>query len=38
VVAYVKDPASGEISVMSGEREVVFHDHKLAARLSRAAR
>jgi hypothetical protein len=37
VVAYVKNPASGEISVMVGEREVIVHDRKLAARLSRAA-
>jgi hypothetical protein len=37
VVAYVKDPASGEISVMTGEREVIIHDRKLAAQLSRAA-
>ena len=37
VVAYVKDPSSGEISVMVGEREVIVHDRKLAARLSRAA-
>jgi hypothetical protein len=37
VVAYVKDPASGEISVMTGDREVIVHDRKLAARLSRAA-
>lgn len=38
VVAYVKNPASGEISVMVGEREVIVHDRKLAARISRAAR
>ncbi len=37
VVAYVKDPRSGEISVMSGEHEVVVRDRDLAARLSRAA-
>jgi hypothetical protein len=37
VVAYVKDPRSGEIAVMSGEREVTVHDAKLAARISRAA-
>ncbi len=37
VVAYVRDPASGEISLMTGDREVVVHDRKLAARLSAAA-
>ncbi len=37
VVAYVKNPATGEISVMTGDREVIVHDRKLAARLSRAA-
>jgi hypothetical protein len=37
VMAYVKDPSSGEISVMSGEREVTVHDQKLAARIARAA-
>jgi hypothetical protein len=38
VVAYVKDPSSGEISVMSGDREVLVRDRKLAARIARAAR
>jgi hypothetical protein len=38
VVAYVKNPATGEISVMTGDREVIIHDRQLAARLSRAAR
>jgi hypothetical protein len=38
VVAYVSDPRSGEISVMSGDREVRVRDHKLAARIARAAR
>ena len=37
VVAYVRNPASGEISVMVGDREVNVHDPKLAARISRAA-
>ena len=37
VVAYVKDPSTGEISVMRGDREVIVRDHKLAAQLSRAA-
>lgn len=38
VVAYVKDPGKGEISVMAGDREVTIHDPKLAARITRAAR
>jgi hypothetical protein len=38
VVAYVKDPRKGEISVMSGDREVSVHDRTLAARIARAAR
>ena len=38
VVAYIRDAATGEISVMAGEREVKLHDRKIAARLARAAR
>jgi hypothetical protein len=38
VVAYVKNPRTGEIAVMSGDRTVKVHDRKLAARLTRAAR
>lgn len=38
VVAYVKDARTGEISVMSGDREVSVRDPKLAARIVRAAR
>jgi hypothetical protein len=38
VVAFVRDPRSGEVSLMSGEREVRVHDRKLAAQISRAAR
>lgn len=38
VVAYIRNPRTGEISVMAGEREVKFHDHKIAARLARAAK
>ncbi|HTP21601.1 MAG TPA: twin-arginine translocation signal domain-containing protein [Solirubrobacteraceae bacterium] len=37
VVAYIRDPRTGEISVMSGEREVKLHDRKIAARIARAA-
>jgi len=38
VVAYIRDPSRGEISVMTGEREVTVRDPKLAARIARAAR
>ncbi len=38
VVAYVSDPKKGEISVMSGDREVKVRDRELAARITRAAR
>jgi hypothetical protein len=37
VVAYVRDPHRGEISVMAGDREVNIRDPKLAARIARAA-
>jgi hypothetical protein len=37
VVAYIRNPRTGEISVMAGEREVKFQDRKIAARLARAA-
>ena len=38
VIAYVKDPRKGEIAVMSGDREVVIRDRKLASQIARAAR
>lgn len=38
VIAYIREPRTGEIAVMAGERQVKVHDHKLAARLARAAR
>ena len=38
VVAYIRNPHTGEISVMAGEREVKLHDRKIAARLARAAK
>jgi anaerobic selenocysteine-containing dehydrogenase len=38
VVAYIRNPRTGEISVMAGEREVKLRDRKIAARLARAAR
>ena len=37
VVAYVRDPRKGDISVLSGDREVHVHDRKLAAAIARAA-
>jgi hypothetical protein len=37
VVAYVNNPGKGEISVMSGDREVTVRDPNLAARIVRAA-
>lgn len=38
VVAYVRDPRSGRVSLMRGDHEVTVHDPALAARLARAAR
>ncbi|HEV3387708.1 MAG TPA: twin-arginine translocation signal domain-containing protein [Solirubrobacteraceae bacterium] len=38
VVAYIREPRTGEITVMAGERQVKLEDRKLAARLARAAR
>ena len=38
VVAYVRDPGKGDISVLTGDREVHVHDRKLAAAIARAAR
>ncbi len=38
VVAYVRNPSKGEIAVMSGEREVILRDRRLAARLARQVR
>jgi len=35
VVAYVSDAASGQVTVMSGDREVVVTDHALVRRLTR---
>jgi hypothetical protein len=37
VVAYVEDAATGRISVMSGDREVVVTDRRLAQRLAHLA-
>jgi hypothetical protein len=33
-VAWVKNPGSGDISVMAGEHEVIHHDPKLARQLA----
>ena len=38
VVAYVRDPRTGEIEVLAGDREVTVRDRKLAATIARAAR
>ncbi|HVA44072.1 MAG TPA: hypothetical protein VNF50_11370 [Acidimicrobiales bacterium] len=38
VVAHIRDIGSGEISVFTGEREVVIRDPAIAARLLRAVR
>jgi hypothetical protein len=38
VVAYVSNARKGEISLMSGNREVTVRDKALAARIKRAAR
>jgi hypothetical protein len=35
VVAYLRDPAGGEVRVLSGEREVVVHDPELARAMTR---
>jgi hypothetical protein len=35
VVAYLRDPARGEVHVLSGEREVVVHDPALAQAMTR---
>jgi hypothetical protein len=37
VVAYVRDPSSGDVSVMVGDREVTVHDPDLAARIAHSA-
>ncbi|MGX7680951.1 twin-arginine translocation signal domain-containing protein [Jatrophihabitans sp. DSM 45814] len=37
LVAHISDPSTGEVSVLSGDREVIVRDHDLVARLTRAA-
>jgi hypothetical protein len=36
LIAHVRNPQSGEISLFIGEREVLIHDPAIAARLLRA--
>lgn len=38
IIAYVRNPKRGAISVMTAGREVTIHDRRLAARLARAVR
>jgi hypothetical protein len=38
VVAWIRAPRTGEITVMAGDHEVKIHDRKIAARLARAAK
>ena len=38
VVAYVRNARKGEVSVMSGDREVTVRDRKLAAQITRAVK
>jgi hypothetical protein len=38
IVAWIRTPRTGEITVMAGEHQVKIHDRKIAARLARAAR
>lgn len=38
IVAYIREPRTGEISVMAGERQVKLNDRKIAARIARAAK
>ena len=38
IVAYIREPRNGAISVMAGERQVKLHDRKIAARIARAAK
>ena len=38
IVAYIREPRTGEISVMAGDREVKLQDRNIAARIARAAK
>jgi hypothetical protein len=37
VVVHVRDAVAGEVSVLSGEQEVIFHDPRFVARVVAAA-
>ena len=38
MIAHVSDVSTGEITLLVGAREVIFHDRELVARLIKAAR
>ena len=38
MIAHVGDVATGEVALLVGAREIVFHDPELVARLMKAAR
>ena len=38
IVAYIRDPAKGEIAVLSGDREVRVNDRRLAAQIAATVR
>ena len=38
IVAWIGDPRSGKVTVMSGKHEVTIRDHKLASKLAPAAK
>ena len=38
IVAWIRAPQNGEITLMAGEHQVKIHDRKIAARLARAAK
>jgi hypothetical protein len=38
LVAFIRNASSGEVAVMSGSREVIYHDPQLVGRLLDAAR
>ena len=37
VIAHIRDLSTGQISIYTGEREIIFNDPGLAARIARAA-
>jgi hypothetical protein len=38
MIAHVRDVATGEVALLVGAREIIFHDPQLVARLMKAAR